>query len=118
MKYEIKETSTKPLTGVSKPSEKKALYLFLKVPLDWIEACSKLKGSCLALALHLLWVHYVTKKNPVKPQGARLAALGISRYSMYRALKKLDGAGLASVKTHRGAYPVVTLLHQIKKETN
>ncbi len=114
MKYEIKPNLDQTVTGTTQPIVKRPLYLYVKVPLAWIEDCSKLKGSCLALAIHLLWVHYVTKKNPVKPQGARLKALGVTRYSSYRALKKLKAVGLIKSETQKGAFPAVTLLYDNK----
>ncbi len=110
----FKKSKESSLTSThSKP---KKLYLYLNVPLSWVERCSVQKGSCLALAIHLLWVHFVTKKNPVKIQSERLRALGVSRYSAYRALKKLQEAELVDVKSKKGAFATVTLLLKDNEE--
>lgn len=115
MKYDLKQ-----LSGDNEPilKKNKELFLYLNIPLSWIEECSRLGGSCLNTAIHILWVHYVTKKSFIKPQQARLKALGVERHAMYRSLKKLRDAGLIDYTSKSGSSPLISVLKiKLNKKT-
>lgn len=87
------------------------LFLSGPTPLEWLEKCASLNGKCLAVGVHIWWCYYIGgKKLPLKVQGARLKALGVSRHSLYRALQKMKQAGLIHCVDKVGASALITIL--------
>jgi hypothetical protein len=87
---------------------------FLKGPIPWpwlrVAILLRRQGSVLELGL-LLWLEAgITRSPTVRVNLSRLEDLGISRRCAFRALRKLEGAGLVSVRRKRGAVSEVTLL--------
>jgi hypothetical protein len=86
-------------------------YLGARIPMGWIQVAGNLPGKAILFGL-LLW-HWGTMNGRsavvrVRPGEAREA--GVSRNGMYRALAKLEAAGLVSVARHRGGAAEVTIL--------
>lgn len=84
---------------------------FVKVPLWWLEAATKATRSPQVLIsvwlLHLAW----KAKSPIFPvPNGRLGQHGISRYAKYRALAKLEKAGLIAVERRDRKTLIVTLV--------
>lgn len=85
---------------------------FLKgpVPWAWVEKAGRLKGHALHVGIALWLLAGINKNRTVKLSSSPLDNLGVSRFSMYRALQKLESAGLITVDRHTGRNPVVTIL--------
>jgi len=98
-----------------KPGEK-----FLKgpVPLSWLTTAARLRGKTLHLAIELWFQAGLTRSAQVKMSIKRLSQFGVSRYSAYRALNRLEAAGLVSIVRHRGRLSVVTLLESPAEKVN
>ena len=79
------------------------------VPWDWVLIAAKLPGKALHVGI-ALW-HYagLTNCSVVRLSVSRLREMGVRRWSAYRALKVLEGAGLTSVDRGPGRSPIVTL---------
>lgn len=115
MKFKLEDHKViKPATVRSLPKQrvsKGRYYLGGHISLDWLEKCSSLNGKCLAVGVHLWWCYYIGgKKLPIKVQGARLKALGVSRFSLYRALQKMKQVGLIHYVGKVGASALITIL--------
>lgn len=85
---------------------------FLKgpIPLHWWCLAASLPGKTLTIGSALWFKAGVTKKRTVHLTGKLLAKFGVGRKAGYRGLKRLELAGLVSVKRHVGRCPVVTIL--------
>ena len=85
---------------------------FLKgpIPLDWLVIAAKQSGRALHVGIVLWFLKGVKRSRTVELTQSKLAWFGISRHAGYRALAKLEKAGLVSVGRHRGRSPIVTIL--------
>lgn len=84
---------------------------FVKVPLWWFEQATKATQTpqafvCLWL-LHLAWK---AKKAEFPVPNGLLGRRGVDRRAKYRALARLEKAGLITVKRRGRKTPVVTLV--------
>ena len=92
---------------------------FVQVPLEWAALVSSAAGeSTTFVAIWLLYRAWKTKSNTVTVSSGQLEAHGIDRWVKRRALRKLEAAGLITVKRQHGRAPVVTLLHVAKDVTD
>ena len=89
--------------------ERKAKRYVRSIPLDWIQAASKLPGKALQVGVALWHMAGVTKKMTVSLSNARLESFGVSRSSKRRALMALAAAGLVKVTQETGKNPLVTI---------
>jgi hypothetical protein len=55
-------------------------------------------------------IHEPGKGNPVKLSTEALKSMRLSRWTAWRALRQLEGAGAVTVTRHRGRLPVVDLI--------
>jgi hypothetical protein len=84
---------------------------FVKVPLEWARRiCSAAGEGALYLAIWLRYRSWKTGSNTVKLTRDPLEALGLSRWTQGRALRKLEEAGVVTVQRQHGRAPVVSLL--------
>jgi hypothetical protein len=85
---------------------------FLKgpIPWPWLSKGANLKGQTLHVGLALWFLAGIKRSQSVALSNSVLQDLGVSRFSCYRALHALEGAGLISVERHTGRNPVVTIL--------
>ena len=84
---------------------------FVQVPLDWFKAAAKATRSPQAFVsvwlLHLAW----KANSPTFPvPNGQLEQHGVSRYAKYRALARLERAGLITVDRRDRKTPIVTLV--------
>jgi hypothetical protein len=84
---------------------------FVQVPLGWFEAAARATRSPQALVsvwlLHLAW----RAKSPTfRVPNGQLEQHGVSRYAKYRALARLERAGLITVDRRVRKTLVVTLV--------
>jgi hypothetical protein len=92
---------------------------FLKgpIPWSWLSKGASLKGQTLHVGLALWFLAGMKRSQSVALSNSVLQDLGVSRYSGYRALQVLEGAGLISVDRHTGRNPVVTILDTRGEQT-
>ena len=86
--------------------------LFLKgpVPMSWLSSAGRLPGRALHVGV-VLWILAGIKRTGTVALGARhLRSLGVDRHATYRALRRLEKAGLVVVQRRAGCAPKVTLL--------
>jgi hypothetical protein len=84
---------------------------FVKVPMSVIDAVSKsIRDKTYPVLIHLLHESWKAHGKPVKVPNEFLAGLGISRHAKTEALKKLERAGVISVKRRPGKSPVVKIV--------
>ncbi len=89
---------------------------FLKGPLPWawLEAAARLPGRTLHVGIILWHLSSLTRNRQVTLSRRYLDRFEISRHIAYRALVKLEGAGLVAVQRCRGRRPVVSILETPK----
>ena len=94
-----------------KPSGKK-VKRFLKgpIPLDWLIQAARQPGKAIHVGIALWFLSGLKRSRKVALSKSTLNLLGVSRYSGYRGLAKLEKAGLVSVVRHPGRNPIVTIL--------
>ena len=104
--------------GESEPPRHRVGEKFLKnpIPLDWLSFAAKLPGKSLAVGLTAWFLAGVTKRANVRLSSSLLRSFGVSRKAGYRAVAKLENAGLVSVERRRGKCAEVKLL-RAKPET-
>lgn len=85
---------------------------FLKGPiaLNWLAAAAKLPGKALHVAVAIRYLEGLTKSSVVKLTSATLRIFGVERKAGYRALSKMQEAGLVSTVRRVGASPIVTII--------
>lgn len=84
---------------------------FVQVPLGWFEAATRATRSPQAFVvvwlLHRAWR---AKSQTFPVPNDHLGRRGVSRYAKYRALKKLEGAGLITVDRRDHKTLIITLI--------
>ena len=85
---------------------------FLKgpIPLRWILIAAKLPGKSWHVASAIWFLAGLNNSPRVKLNQSILYQFGVSRYSKYRALSDLEGAGLIAIEHSKGKNPTITLL--------
>lgn len=89
---------------------------FLKgpVPLWWLQKAGVLGRAPVVVGL-VLWFQYgLTGRNPVKLSNVALQPWEISRYAKYRALRRLEDAGLVNVERKGSQSPDIELVTKRK----
>ena len=86
--------------------------LFLRGPVtwSWIERAAVLPGKALHVALATQLLVGMCGERRVRLGPKYLRRMGVSRHASYRALVKLESAGLVSAKRRRGRSPEVTVI--------
>jgi len=82
---------------------------FVSVPWTWIERLSGATGQTCLVALHLLYLHWKGRGEPIKLANGMLRIDGISRQSKWRALGDLERRGVIVVERRRRRSPIVRL---------
>jgi hypothetical protein len=84
---------------------------FLKGPInwDWLSAAAKLTGKALHAALVIQFLAGMKKSKTINLSSDELGRVSVSRTAGYRALKRLEKAGLVDVIRGRGRLPTVTI---------
>lgn len=96
---------------VKKLPRHKAGGKFLKgpIPRKWLEAAAKLPGKALHVAIELWFWAGIIGPNGIRLKAANLLSLGVKRHAGYRAISKLESAGLISVTRIAGRKLVIDL---------
>jgi hypothetical protein len=93
-----------------KPKRGRSKDAFIKMPWDWFEALDGADGQTYRLALYLQHLHWKSKGSPIKLTNTALAAIGVSRWAKYRALKDLALRGLIAVERAGQRSPTVRVI--------
>src|SRR5262249_313238 len=95
--------------------EKGERFLSGPIPMGWIEQAAPLPGRAWHLAC-ALWFESLCHFGKVKPATVQPTRRTLQRFGLasektyYRALEKLERAGLVRVEAQRGKRPLVTIL--------
>jgi hypothetical protein len=109
-----KRTTAIPQGRTISSTAQKVRGEFLKgpVPLDWLGPAAKLPGKApLATALAIMFEAGRRRSSVIKLTTAILQRFGVNRKAKYRALKRLQDAGLIAVHQKPRRNPVVTILN-------
>lgn len=85
---------------------------FVKGPISllWISKAARLPGRTFHTALALWHIHCLKKSASIKMQSRFRQIFGISEESYSKSLKRLEEAGLVTIKRRPGQTPSVTLI--------
>ena len=102
---------SQPIPLVKKRS-KKRMNMFIKgpIPLGWITKAAGVEGKTLHVAIALWFLKGLKRSRKVALSQSTLRLFGVRRQASYRALCRLENAGLVSVVRHPGRNPIVTIL--------
>jgi hypothetical protein len=82
------------------------------LPLAWMGKAARLPGQALAVALAIWFRRGIEQKDSLSLYPSALERFGVNRWSGYRALEALEGAGLVRVSRKQGRAPVVTIIQR------
>ncbi len=96
---------------IRKGSDKRG-KMFIKgpIPLGWITKAAGGGGKTLHVAIALWFLAGLKRSHTVALPQSKLRLFGVSRQASYRALCRLENAGLVSVARHPGRNPIVRIL--------
>ena len=80
------------------------------IPLGWITKAAGMEGKTLHVGMTLWFLSGLKRSCKVALSQSKLKLFGVSRQASYRALLRLEDAGLVSVDRHPGRNPIVTIL--------
>jgi hypothetical protein len=83
---------------------------FISVPMVWFERLEGASGQTYRIALHLLYLDWRARGEPIQLANGLLRIDGVSRYSKWRALDELERRGLIAIEPRPRRSPIVTLL--------
>lgn len=96
-----------PATGVR--STDRFLQLS-QVPLDWLQMASRLPGKALEVGLAIWALAIAVKTKTVMVTPTSVQGFGVDAGAKSRALSALAKAGLLTVESRKGRFPIVTLV--------
>jgi hypothetical protein len=79
------------------------------ISLPWIQAAAELSGKSLHVALAVWYYHHLEKASTVAMTRAKLRRFGVHRHGTSAALKRLEAAGLVTVRRSHGKAPRVSI---------
>ena len=85
-------------------------FLMGPIPWWWLARAFPVSGRALHIGIALWFWAGIKRSARVSLSVGQLTKLGITRWSVYRALDALEGAGLVVVARQKGRHPVVTIL--------
>ena len=90
-------------------AQRSTLFVRGPIPMSWLTRAARLPGKALHVGL-LLWFRVGCEKSvTVRLTRSHCNLFGLTRHVVYRALKRLEEAGLVEVSRHRGRCPIVTI---------
>ncbi len=109
-RFEKKREGNSPKV-VKKLPRHKAGGKFLKgpIPRKWLEEAAKLPGKALHVAIELWFWAGIVGPCGIRLKATNLMGLGVKRHAGYRAINKLEAAGLISVTRIAGRKLVIDL---------
>jgi hypothetical protein len=84
--------------------------MFIRVPLPWFMAASRLPGKASVVAQLIRLQADLRQGQPVKLATRLVRDCSISRGAMHNALEALETAGLISVERRSGSKPTITVI--------
>jgi len=89
---------------------------FLKGPISmpWLYKVMALGGKAIHVSIEICHWAGIKDSDEIKLSVSRLRTAQISRYACYRALKRLEGAGLIIVNRKPGRSPIIKILNYEK----
>jgi len=91
------------------PRHKAGEWFVQAIPGGWLGKVAKLPGRALHVGLAVWYVSGLAKGKPGKLTGKALQLFGIRRDTGYRALRRLEIAGLVRVSRKTGSCPLVSI---------
>src|ERR1019366_9234451 len=109
---ELDQITFGPSNGSNPKKFKKIHSLFLKgpVPLDWLATAARSGGSSISVGVVIWFFAGLNKSETLQLRPKYLRMFGVSRFSSYRALQRLEAANLVTVKRKQGSSPEVTII--------
>jgi len=102
-----------PARPRKKPPQPKSLYIPGPIYLTEIREANTLGGACLAVSLLLRMCRNWQKSSEyVKIAPTIYRQLGLNRHQVYRALNKMEAAGMVELRRHKGEGTGVKQIHQ------
>ena len=86
------------------------------MPLEWFRLACRLPGKAAALAVVIWHLARLRKSDTLVLTQTSLDEFGISRQAKYRALERLEAAGLIAVQRRDKKNPQVTVLRSASSE--
>jgi hypothetical protein len=80
---------------------------FVIVPMAWDDRLTGCRGHTYKIAIRLLYLYWRHHYKPFKLPNGMLQYDGVSRYSKYRALAKLEQLGLISIERPPKKSPII-----------
>jgi hypothetical protein len=82
---------------------------WVKFPMSWFEPMKDAHRKTFLVVLHLLYLHWRGKGEPIKLTNGMLEENGVSRQAKRRALAYLERRGLITVERRPKRSPIVTI---------
>ena len=99
-----------PIRPIQKRSGKRSkMFICGPIPLGWITKAAGGEGKTLHVSIALWFLAGLKRSHEVALPQSTLRRFGVSRQASYRALLRLEDAGLVSVDRHPGRSPIVTI---------
>jgi hypothetical protein len=101
------KTTTRPVSQANKWKREH----FVRLPLTWVEQLASTRSAnTYRVAIHLHYLQWRGKGDPIKLTNGILAMEGVSRFAKWRALRELEHLGLIMVERRRRKAPLITLV--------
>jgi hypothetical protein len=103
------------VSSLKKPKKQK--NIFTKVPEDlWDNQLANVSRQTLRVAMWILRQRWKSKGTPFTLSNVALKGQGVSRWSKWRALGKLEELGLITVERRHGKSPVVHVIVDVSSK--
>jgi hypothetical protein len=90
--------------------KRKPRFIRGPIPAKWVEQAARLPGKSLQVAVMIRYLDGFEETGMVKLRPSVRNTYGMDRFSLNRALKSLEGAGLILVRRKCGSSPIVTIM--------
>lgn len=81
-----------------------------RVPIDWLEKAACLPGKALAVGLAIWALAIAVKAKTVTVTPVSVKGFGVDAAAKSRALAALAKAGLLTIESRKGRFPIATLV--------
>ena len=108
---EMGQTVATPTDGPATARQRRKTAPFVHVDYEWARKAANLPGACLTVAIVVRFLASTQRTETVALSMSRCRRWGVQRHAVYRALDRLETAGLVSVVRARGKAARVTILN-------